>query len=521
MSHPMIVNIINFIRAVEPRCEMDLVEPVARQIELVREFDFPATWLLQYDALISGPYVEMLREFCAERSDQEVGGWFELVQPQVEKAGLVWRGRFPWDWHSHVGFSVGYAPEERERLVDVYMEAFEAAFGRHPATVGSWFMDAHTLAYLHDRYGVIGSCNCKDQYGTDGYTLWGGYWNQAYYPSRRNALMPAQTSAGQIGMPVFRMLGSDPIDQYDVGLYDGDNCTEVKAQRVVSLEPVYTGHGGGGGCPEWVRWFFHALQENPSLAFQYTQVGQENSFGWKAMRDGLTDQFRYLQQLREENDVLRIETLETSSRWFRETYPLTPATSIAARGDFTKRDRGSAWYNSRYYRANLYWDATGMRIRDLHLFDETYAERYLRDICSSSAAFYDTLPLCEGFLWSGEETRSGFRVEGTAPLADQPRLAETGAGELSVTWETPSGRVAIHFSEKRLRLDLPKDAFLVCQWAEGKEVPFLEMQDGFLRCRHQGHEYGLRCATGRLALDLTNRALAIDPEAGVIELTLG
>ena len=30
--------------------------------------------------------------------------------------------------------------------------------------------------------------------GTDGYTLWGGYWNQAYYPSRLNSYMPAQHS---------------------------------------------------------------------------------------------------------------------------------------------------------------------------------------------------------------------------------------------------------------------------------------------------------------------------------------
>lgn len=83
----------------------------------------------------------------------------------------------------------------------------------------------------------MASCNCKDQYGTDGYTLWGGYWNQAYYPSRLNGYMPAQTQEGQIPVPVFRMLGSDPIYQYDTGL--GHSI-----QGVITLEPVYGDAGG-------------------------------------------------------------------------------------------------------------------------------------------------------------------------------------------------------------------------------------------------------------------------------------
>ncbi len=35
-----------------------------------------------------------------------------------------WRGRYPWDWYTNVGFSTGYTPGERERRVDVYMGDF-------------------------------------------------------------------------------------------------------------------------------------------------------------------------------------------------------------------------------------------------------------------------------------------------------------------------------------------------------------------------------------------------------------
>ena len=44
--------------------------------------------------------------------------------------------------------------------------------------------------------------------------------------------MPAQTKEGQIPVPVFRMLGSDPIYQYDTSLGES-------AQGVITLEPVW------------------------------------------------------------------------------------------------------------------------------------------------------------------------------------------------------------------------------------------------------------------------------------------
>jgi hypothetical protein len=104
-----------------------------------------------------------------------------------------------------VGFATGYTPAEREKIIDVYMADFKEVFGYYPRSVASWFIDAQTLKYMYDKYQIVASANCKDQYGTDGYTLWGGYWNQAYYPSKINSYMPAQNAANQIPVPIFRM----------------------------------------------------------------------------------------------------------------------------------------------------------------------------------------------------------------------------------------------------------------------------------------------------------------------------
>ena len=301
-----IVNIINFIRLCEPRYDGAinrdmLFETTQEQLGLMAQYGFRGTFLLQDDALIEPRYRELMES--ARAAGHEIGGWWEITQPHVERAGMEWRGRYPWDWHADVGFSTGYTPAERESLVDVYMEEFRSAFGNYPKAVGSWFIDAHTLAYMHEKYGIEASCNCKEQVGTDGYTLWGGYYPGAYYPSRVNAYMPAQNEAAQIPVPVFRMLGSDPIYQYDTGI--GGSW-----QQVESLEPVYP-HSGGDA--EWIRYFFGSMADDPALGLTYAQVGQENSFTWPAMPAGRKEHLAVLDSLNTAKR-LQVQTLTEIAR---------------------------------------------------------------------------------------------------------------------------------------------------------------------------------------------------------------
>ena len=312
-SGPRIVNIYNFVRNSDSRIPNSpevLYDATAQQILLIKQANLPATWALQYDALINPRYQQLFKDQLG--SKDEIAAWWEIPRPLAEKAGLKWRGRFEWDWAADVGFSPGYTPEERRKLTDTYFADFKAIFGNYPRTVGSWFIDEVTLDYMQKRYGIVASCNCKDQIGTDGYTLWGGYWNQAYYPSRLNAYMPAQTRAGQIDVPIFRMLGSDPIYQYG------------NPPGMWTLEPVYP---KAGGSVDWVAWFLNSLIHQPCLAFGYTQAGQENSFGWEAMKAGLTLQVALLTKQAKAGEI-KVETLAQSGEWFRSHHPLTPPTAM-------------------------------------------------------------------------------------------------------------------------------------------------------------------------------------------------
>jgi hypothetical protein len=385
---PRIVNIYNFVRNSDyrvPHSEDVLYETTRHQIRLLKEAHLPATWALQYDALINPRYQRLFKEQLG--TNDEIAAWWEIPQPLAEKAGLKWRGRHEWDPAANVGLSPGYTPEERRRLVDVYMAGFKAIFGCYPRTVGSWYIDEVTLAYMASQYGITASCNCKDQVGTDGYTLWGGYWNQAYYPSRLNAYMPAQTRAGQIDVPIFRMLGSDPIYQgYSPGMW--------------TLEPVYP---QAGGSADWVTWFMNNLICQPALAFGYAQAGQENSFGWGAMKTGLTEQVSLLAKLAQAGEI-QVETLAQAGEWFRHHYSLTPPTAVVALDDWKHEGRKTVWYDSRFYRLNVFWQNGTFFIRDLHCFNENVVSPTHDTALRTTYLAYETLPVMDGALWSGRRT---------------------------------------------------------------------------------------------------------------------
>ena len=493
---PRIVNIINFIRQCEPRIdwitEEVLYDTVVEQIKTLKMHQLKGTFLLQYDALIDVRYQKLLKGLHAEMF--EIGAWWEIPQPLVENSGYKWRGRYRWDWHADVGFATGYSPKEREKLVDTYMADFKKIFGYYPKSVGSWFIDAHTLQYMYDRYGIAASCNCKDQIGTDGYTLWGGYWNQGYYPSTKNAYMPAQNAENQIPVPVFRMLGSDPIYQYDNGLGTG-------WQRVISLEPVYERGGGDAG---WCRWYFDAFVNGAAMEYGYVQTGQENSFTWKRMSKGFKIQMSMIADLIKDGKVV-VKTLGETGKWFKDKYEVTPPTSVTVLKDHSEKHQKTVWFNSRFYRANLLWDKATLRFRDIHLFNETVASDYLTKRGTSTQCDYYTLPVVDGFRWSSLDTIAGLRFKTTGGSEIEgglPTVDDSTHGELTVRWpvHSPDGEVVIIFNEKCVSISTTgnvKNGWLLELSSDNKaKLPFDKIDRKKLSCTYKNIPYTIPAKQG-------------------------
>lgn len=498
-DHPKIVNIVNFIRLLEPRdakiTEDVLYETVVKQVEMMKKYKLGGTFLLQYDALIEPRYQKLLKSL--PDSSFEIGAWWEIPQPLVEKAGLKWRGRYPWDWHADVGFSTGYSPEEREKLTDVYMSDFKQIFGYYPKSVGSWFIDEHTLNYLSTKYKIVASCNCKDQYGTDGYTMWGGYWNQAYYPSKINSYMPAQNEHNQIPVPIFRMLGSDPVRQYDNGL--GSD-----RQGVITLEPVYN---DGGGDSAWVNWYFKEFIEGSSMEYAYTQAGQENSFTWDAMSKGFEIQLPLIARLRDEK-ALKVETLAESGKWFREHYKITPATAVTVNEDLEGSNRKTVWFNSRFYRLNLLWENGTLRFRDIHLFDEKFQSAYLTKKATSNECSFFTLPFVDGYIWSSPQQIAGLRfkaiINGKETLLEggNPTITDSTPGQLHISWPLKSvkGTLVMDIDEYQISIKVigakSIDWFLDLTTADNAKLPFKMISSSQIDCQFEVMKYAVTAKRG-------------------------
>jgi len=520
---PKIVNIVNFIRLLEPRdpniTEDVLYQTVVKQVDIMKKYKLGGTFLLQYDALLDERYQKLLKSL--PKDSFEVGAWWEIPQPLVEKAGLHWRGRYPWDWHANIGFSTGYTPAEREKLIDVYMGDFKKCFGYYPKSVCSWFIDAYSLNYMYEKYNIVASANCKDQYGTDGYTLWGGYWNQAYYPSKINAYMPAQHLQNQIPVPIFRMLGSDPIRQYDNGL-------GTARQGVVTLEPVYT---FGGGDSTWVNWFFKSFTNDPSLGFNYTQAGQENSFTWDAMAKGFEIQMPLIARLRNEHKI-RVETMEASGLWFRKNYKVTPATSFSVDKDLDGSDLKTVWFNSRFYRINMLWEKGRLRIRDIHLFNENFPSVYETQVATSNECTFFTLPVVDGYIWSKPNQIAGLRLK--AMIAGKevqlegtdPKFIKTGTSTMHITWplKTINGTFEADLSEKQIKITLVSakaiNWFFDLNTAENVKLPFNEINTKNIDCSFEGMKYLVKAGKGSFSKPDNGSVFRISPQLNTIILSL-
>ena len=520
---PKVINIINFIRLLEPRdsniTEDVLFQTVVKQVEMMKKYKLGGTFLLQYDALLDPRYQKLLKDL--PRDSFEIGAWWEIPQPLVEKAGLIWRGRYPWDWRANIGFSTGYSPEEREKLADVYMTDFKKIFGYYPKSVGSWFIDAHTLNYLFQKYHIIASCNCKDQYGTDGYTLWGGYWNQAYYPSKINSYMPAQNEENQIPVPIFRMLGSDPVRQYDDGLGG-------VRQGVTTLEPVYK---NAGGDSIWVNWFFKEFVDGASIEFAYAQAGQENSFTWDTMSKGFGIQLPLLERLRDEKKIT-VETLAESGEWFRKHYKVTPATAVTINQDIKGSKLKTVWFDSRYYRANLFWENSTLRFRDIHLFNEKFPSVYETQKAISNECSFFTLPVVDGYLWSTPDNIAGLRfkaikdgkeilLEGKDPVID-----DLIPGKLHISWALTSfnGTVEMELDEQQIKISIDGDKsidwYLELSAASNAKLPFEKIVSGRIEAKFEGMNYEIIAKQGSFSKPGNGSVLKMAPAMNALLLKL-
>ena len=495
MSQMKVVNIMNFVRKCDFRME-DSEERMYRmteqELELVNEYGKENTFLLQYDALMDERYIRLFRTKATERT--ELGLWFEVVKPLTDAVGLPWRGRegTTWDWHVIPGFLMAYTVKERELLVDEAMGKFKEIYGYYPATVASWLLDSYSVAYLAEHYAVSAFGICRDQTNTDAYTLVGGYFNQAYYPSRNNMFTPARSEEYRIGTPVFRLLGPDPIHNYDNDRY-------IRNQKYLpycgcyTLEPTWP----AGRDPEIIKWFFDTYFCNEDMGYSYAQLGQENNFCEETTITGLRYQ---LELLKDYPDVKCMKMCDTGED-FKKRYPKTPVTSVCATEDWDgSQDVQSVYYDCENYVANLFRYENKIFIRAWYLFDERVYENYYEEPCDTWDATYENLPVIDTLLW---EDRDGLVLEENAAPFQVKRLQKD---VLEVSW----GEKAVIFHEEKIVL---KNTAASLNPGGSKTAIAAEKQQ--LRYVYKENQYLLKVAGGNI-VEKDERLLFVPEEKELV-----
>ena len=418
-----IVNIMNFVRRIDERHQNStekLLEFTAKQLRLVNGYDVDNTFLLQYDALCDGDFVSLFKNEATDKT--EIGVWYEIVEPMTSACGMPYRsekGR-KWDWHIIPGYSMAYTPKQREMLIDETMRKFKEVFGYYPKTVGGWVIDTYTLNYLDSHYDISAAAICRDQANTDAYTLLGGYFNGAYYPSKNNIFTPAQSKAMQTDIPVFRLLGPCPIHNYDNNKYSSDEFRSIKNSVCFTLEPCWY----MGSTPKISSWLFDCFYGGESLGFAYSQIGQENSF-YRHGEQVLYGTKTQIEQLIARGDV-QFKKMCDTGEMFKARYPEhTPATSVVAKDNFDTPDVQSVYYDCKNYTANLFRYEDRIFLRSLFLFDERIPDLYLENTCTTFDAVYENLPIIDTMTCSdGDKKTCGLMISDKKATLDAKKVAD-------------------------------------------------------------------------------------------------
>ena len=529
-------NFINFLRGENQAHDIEyMLEPMREQIKLAKEIDIPVTFLLQYDALIDERFINIIK--AEDEKRVEVGGWFEIPKQLVEAAGLKWRGRegFTWDWYNEVGFLEGYTQEERALLIDEYFKKFKEIFGYYPEVVGSWHIDAFSINYMAEEYGIVGTCMCRDQVGTDGYSIFGGYHNP-YYPCKNNMYLPAQNEENKINIPLFKMLGEDLIYNYDHQYLVYKYGMPTHMDKPNTMEPAFPTLGGN-------EKFVRAYMDNTCLpinsAFSYTQVGQENGFGWVRIGPGLNVQFPIFKEYIDKG-LIKFEKFAETAKWWKENYPDTPSSVSVAEKDYLGGDRKSYWCYNKQYRINVYTQRNNFWIRDIYFNNDNYKERHLVDPCTTHGIMIDALPVVEGFMWSDEFVRAGIypvaERNGRLRMVEFSKVeAKEENGVLTTTFTTSYGDVVITAGEKieitapaeikwQFRYAMPHDEIKEGGQGHGDKVNawddnLVKWTKDAIYYLHNDFKYKLKVAEGKISKKSKDGEILFEAKNGKLTLT--
>jgi hypothetical protein len=361
------VNIVNPVRGRDfwGLKEQEPLTAVKEQLKVIQENNFAATWLLRPDAIFDSQIVDYFKSFPA---NQELGLFLEVTPTWATQAKVDYHQDVLWHYANSV-FLSGYTLEERKRLIDAAFKEFKNIFGNYPQSVGAWHIDAKSLEYMEKKYAITGALICADQFLTDNYQIWGGWWGVPYYPSRFNVLIPAQSKRNKLQVVIFQWAARDPLNGYGSGVQESTFSVQANDYLQHHLTTDY----------------FSKLIDvylNPSMGkFGQVTVGLENDNPWSIVGKEYENQIKILASKK-----IKAVTMSAFATWYQKEIPgLSPQHQISSEDllGFTLRvhpegsGKKAIWLMSTNGRLGILTDKDQKIIRDWRAYNEKWAEPYL------------------------------------------------------------------------------------------------------------------------------------------------
>ncbi len=343
------------------------LDVVRGEQQILLQQKVPVTWLMRYDVFASAVLIDSLKNY---KGQQELGLLLEITPDLARDSHVPYHQTESWHSAGSV-FLTGYDPEQRKKLIDTSFERFHEVWGYYPQSVGAWWIDAFSLDYLQKKYGVSSALIVADQYSTDNYQIWGQYWSTPYYPTRQNALFPAQNLENKIPVVLVQWAARDPLNGYGKGVEE--STYSVQPNDYIDYHDLHS---------DYFSSLIDIYTEQPLNKFGHVVVGLENTYSWNDYKDEYQKQIELLAQKRSTQN-LQLVLMKDFAQWYKTSFPkLSPDHTIVAE-DPLKTNKSVVWYMSPYYRIGVFFTENGSEIRDLRQYLESQQEPCLTKACNA------------------------------------------------------------------------------------------------------------------------------------------
>lgn len=314
------------------------------QYSIVSKYQLPATWLFTFDSLNNAQVMEVAKHFNAQ---QEAGIFLEISPQFASAASVGYIDSGSWHYANSV-FLSGYTQADRIKLIDTVFEKYKSTFGHYPSSVGAWWVDAFSLAYMQNKYHITANLDCADQFSTDGYQIWGQYWSIPFYPSKYHAGIPAGTVESKLNVVTLQWAARDPARGYYSSIYSTQDYFTTPEKLPLSYF-------------ERLIKIYYAKDDNQ---FGQITLGLEGDFGPDTYSGIYSDQLSVVSKLVALDEV-QATNMQEFSNWYRDKFPnLSPAQKIEV--------PQAVWFQSNKYRIAV----LDHKIVDFRIYGNNLIEPY-------------------------------------------------------------------------------------------------------------------------------------------------